>query len=166
MVIAIGTNIFQGAVYISTNSGTTWAQVTNIPNNYWMNAASSADGSQFVAVANGGRIYISTNSGRTWTATGTNNSWSCISSSADGIRLVAGTYFGGVYTNAGMDWVATSAPISSWYSIASSADGKILVARANGLYISTNFGASWSQRYTAIGPRSLHLPMAINWQLR
>jgi len=108
---ADGTKMFageaNGAIYMSTNSGTTW-QLTSAPGEYaspgngmyWISIASSADGSKLVAAANGDRIYTSSDSGQTWI---TNNvpdtNWTSVASSADGNELVAAVGQGGIYVS-------------------------------------------------------------------
>jgi len=91
---------FGGPIFISTNSGTTWAQATNAPSGNWLSIASSADGTRLTAVVNGGRIYASTDSGTTWTLTDApGESWLSIVSSADGGKLNATIYGGGIFTS-------------------------------------------------------------------
>lgn len=94
-------------IFISTNSGATWA-ATSAPSNNWKCVASSADGTKLVAVAvpysgNIGPIYSSTNSGATWTSnTVPNQQWTFVACSADGNKLVAvsGRYILGlIYTS-------------------------------------------------------------------
>jgi photosystem II stability/assembly factor-like uncharacterized protein len=93
-------------IFISTNSGATWA-ATSAPSNNWTCVASSADGTKLVAVAvpssgNIGPIYTSTNSGATWTSnTVPNQEWTFVACSADGNKMVAvsGRYILGlIYT--------------------------------------------------------------------
>jgi hypothetical protein len=72
--------------------------------------------------------------------------WNGIASSADGVRLAGADYDVGVYisTNAGSNWMLTTAPAMTYFGIASSADGRSLVAAGGpSLEISTNFGATW-----------------------
>ena len=57
-----------GEVYISTDSGVTWAQHFGLPAAAWTGAACSADGSKLVLVANGSQIYTSSQ-GSTTTGT-------------------------------------------------------------------------------------------------
>lgn len=104
-----GDQHFNGCpIYISTNSGTTWA-ATSAPSNHWTCVASSADGTKLVAVASSlsgpqdlGPIYTSTNSGATWTSnTVPNQEWTFVACSADGNKMVAvsGRYILGlIYT--------------------------------------------------------------------
>jgi hypothetical protein len=159
-----------GAIYLSTNSGSTWMPTT-APTNIWVSVAISADGSKLAAAVgndnttNGNFIYISTNSGTDWILSHapTNVPWASLASSADGSKMVAGGNFsrigsgniqGSVYTstNSGMDWRLNNVPPAQWLAVASSADGAKLIAvglstttnAATGLiYTSNNSGASW-----------------------
>ena len=134
----------------------TWIQQTNAPitNLLWQSVASSADGSQIVAVGQTpsypykGPIYTSFDSGITWTSNSLSpQPWIAIASSADGTKLVTLARGGVTYasTNSGTSWT-NSLPGANWYSVASSADGTKLVAAAGtgSLYTSTNSGNSWS----------------------
>jgi photosystem II stability/assembly factor-like uncharacterized protein len=59
---------------------------------YWTSVASSAGGTNLVAVAKGGQIYTSTNSGSSWQQRTNNASlpaWTTVACSSDGSRLVA-----------------------------------------------------------------------------
>src|SRR5207237_5657962 len=96
-LVAAGAGSF-GAIYISTNSASTWTPATNSQATLWTKVASAADGAKLAALGNGS-IYASADSGMTWGATSAPvTNWSSIASSADGIRLVAViNYGGGVY---------------------------------------------------------------------
>jgi hypothetical protein len=173
---ADGTKIIasaSGAVYTSTDSGATWQQhALTSDDQYYV--ASSADGTNLVAVGYGGifgSIYLSTNSGATWnTPEGPadfwlGSLWSAIASSADGTRLVAaaeasevgGSFLPGpiyISTNSGVSWMLSGAPSNVWYSVASSADGAKLVAAAYAgpsqiggtglIYTSADSGLTWT----------------------
>jgi len=155
-------------IYISTNSGTTWASTNT--DEHWEIVASSADGTKLVAAASmvfppTPRIYTSTNSGSSWTLMNSLLSASAIASSADGTKLAAivgrSIY---VSTNSGIAWAITSVPATNWVSIASSADGSRLVVVAeridnfgpfpptiSGLiYSSTDSGATWIHNNVAV----------------
>jgi hypothetical protein len=154
-----------GSIFISTNSGATWAEATGAPTNgLWETVACSADGGKIIAAGGGGvpadflfSIYTSSDMGATWMS---NNvpmaNWQSVASSADGTRLAAADFADRVIytsTNSGAVWTqATNAPKEFWYSIALSADGTKLAAVANGsfsgaggtnIYISTDFGLTW-----------------------
>lgn len=94
-------------IYLSRNWGRTWTPST-APKLQWQAIASSADGSQLVAVvANGGSIYTSADSGDTWVLSSAPRvNWSSVVSSADGCKLVAAIDSGGIYT-----WQTTPHPV-------------------------------------------------------
>ena len=77
------------ALFIASDSAS--AQVwtpTSAPSANWYAVASSADGSNLVAVVYGGSIYTSTNSGTIWSATSApNTNWASVASSADGTKM-------------------------------------------------------------------------------
>ena len=162
-----------GGLYVSTNSGMTWAD-RSPTYDAWMSVASSATGTKLVAVQGyygGGFIYVSTNSGATWAQTSApSNAWFAVASSADGQKLAAASYSvsgdGLIYTSldGGNNWMPTAAPRDAWVSLASSADGSILIGVAtfgacgggclatSTVYLSTDSGATWIGMYTsAIG---------------
>ncbi len=89
--------VYNGSIYVSTNSGAAWTNTT-APNLSWTGVASSADGTKLVAVvANFPGIYTSTNSGMTWISNNAPNlDWFSVASSADGGNLVAESG-GGIY---------------------------------------------------------------------
>jgi hypothetical protein len=98
---------YNGPIYVSADSGTTWTP-SIAPSLDWASVASSTDGVKLVALAyhtayDSGAIYTSTNSGATWTLTPVPSvAWSAVASSADGSKLVAaaGPYLfpSGIYT--------------------------------------------------------------------
>ena len=77
-----------GLIYVSVNSGETWAPAPNSPSAYWRAVASSEDGSKLVAAELGGPVYTSVN-GEAWKPAGPSASWWSVASSADGTRLAA-----------------------------------------------------------------------------
>jgi len=133
----------------STSSGTT--------NLDWTSVASSASGSDLVAVAQNGGIWTSTNSGITWTestSSGTTSQyWTSVASSANGSNLVAvaDSDDDGIWTstNSGVTWTESTSSGTSrqeWTSVASSSSGSNLVALADagGIWTSTNSGVTWT----------------------
>jgi hypothetical protein len=120
----------QGGVYISTNSGQTWVQVTNLPNDDWDAIALSADGTKMAAAPQNDSIYISTNTGATWSPTETPSElWESVAMSADGTKVIAGPA-AVIYTSvdSGITWTTNNVPFVNWVSVASSADGNELEA--------------------------------------
>jgi hypothetical protein len=149
-------------IYLSADSGRTWALTSAPGSMFWYSLASSADGTKLVAaaqagdVAGSGRIHLSAGSGMTWTqASAPSNNWVSVASSASGSNLVAvaSSDQGGdglIYTSgdAGVSWGPASVPANNWLSVAASGDGTRLVAIGAGVaevaYISTNSGATWA----------------------
>src|SRR5205814_872554 len=122
---------FAGRIYLSTDSGVTWA-VATAPTTNWVSVACSADGNHLVALVGkvdlqcsgsfyspGGPIYISTNSGANWMpSSAPTTNWTSVASSADGTKLVAAAGgldgpAGAIYLSAdgGRNWTASSAPV-------------------------------------------------------
>ena len=102
------------------------------PNSSWFAAASSADGTKLVVVAQKGLIYSSTNSGSTWNLNNLppGQQWHSVASSADGSKLAVGA----ANTSSGAIWTSQTTPAPG-----------LTIARSNGnlalLWIvpSTNF---------------------------
>jgi hypothetical protein len=90
-----------GQVYASSNSGTNWTVVTNLPSAAWDYVASSADGVRLVAAQDyGGTVYTSANSGVTWMqANVPPDNWHSVACSADGNALVAVSFQGLIYSS-------------------------------------------------------------------
>ena len=162
LVAAIGSyfvNGYNSTLYISTNSGTTWVENTDIPESpaSIVSVACSADGR--VILANGGwavgeaygsALFISTNAGVDWTVTnfyGVANSVSC---SADGTKIIAGFGFMSMWTMLSTNLGSTWRQSIGGQSVASSADGTILLNSSGyggpgPIWLSSNAGISWSQ---------------------
>jgi hypothetical protein len=164
-------------VYISTNAGATWVLTPAVPIiGYFQSVAISADGTKLAAtggalypvgntttLTGGGEIEYSTNSGVTWhlSDASMNWEWSAIACSSNGNFMVAAAYGdtnknpGPVFisTNAGANWMPTTAPNLAYGAVACSADGtRITVGCYNAyqtispnvVYSSTNSGATWA----------------------
>jgi photosystem II stability/assembly factor-like uncharacterized protein len=159
---AMGTN--QASIYISTNSGATWAQTAQpTTNSLTWPAAVSADGTTVLASChvvagsptNGYPLYLSTNSGNSWTlltSPSTNQlSWGAMS--ADGKKLIIGLFQGVFVThnwvhissNSGVTWSSNEFDSAgSTPRIISTADGSRMSAMiATNLFTTTNAGISW-----------------------
>jgi len=147
------TNFFPGWIYRSTDSGNTW-QKTTAPSNDWVAVASSADGSNLVAVSGisgispnegggDGLIYRSSDAGSTWSPTSAPSSpWTAVVSSADGTKLTAcyaaaSSAQGHIYfsSDSGTTWKEpfVDPPLPHWTTLASAADGSKVVAGSVGL---------------------------------
>jgi hypothetical protein len=169
---------FEGSIYTSTNSGTTWTQA-KVSTQAWESIACSADGTKLIAagvgdsLGNFSGIYTLTNSGGTWVSNSVSQyvqNWSSVAISADGSKMAAVIYASNgilppstssIYTstNSGATWQTNNSPNSSLFSIASSADGSKLVVVAYG-------GGIWTLQTTPspqlnINPSTTNL--ALSW---
>jgi hypothetical protein len=156
-----------GGIYVSSDSGQTWA-ATNTIFAALRAIASSSDGSKLVAANYGAGIYTNSSSASGGWGIGGSTSglnWISVASSSDGSKLVAAANGKGIYTstNSGATWKQQTTGLPSggtqnWYYVASSANGSNLVAvfYGGGLYTSTNAGQSWAQQTTG-------LPTNPNW---
>ena len=93
-----------GNLWISDNSGATWAEVTpqqGITFN-WAAVTSSAGGANLAAVTNPGRIWTSSDYGVSWASPPSVPSapWAAIAGSSDGTKLVAAVTGGNIWTSA------------------------------------------------------------------
>ncbi len=156
-------------IFTSTNSGTTWLEVSNYTSGMWVpstrgiswySVASSADGVKLAAASfDGYGISTSTNSGMSWQYTSAPSyQWYSVASSSDGTKLTAVSYHSyKVYasTNSGANWTQLinfpgyTSPGENLRSVACSPDGTKL-ATASAIYlgsgricISTNSGQAW-----------------------
>ncbi|HXJ75410.1 MAG TPA: hypothetical protein VNM37_21320, partial [Candidatus Dormibacteraeota bacterium] len=167
-LVAAGTIGTAGAIFTSTDSGSTWVS-NSAPFADSTCLASSVDLIKILAVARGGGTWTSTDYGATWRAVASAPLmlWSSAASSADGMSLVVAGLSdqistnggpvpgnGGIYTSRdfGLTWRSNSIPCNCspnppWSSVASSADGERLVAAGGpvGLFQSTDAGTNWSQ---------------------
>jgi photosystem II stability/assembly factor-like uncharacterized protein len=118
----------------------------------WVSVASSADGTNLVAAAAGGRLYTSADAGANWVFRDLDRAWVSVASSADGTNLVAAVAGGQLYVSpdAGGTWSSTESD-RAWTAVASSADGTNLVAAVAGgrLYTSADAGGTWAPRDVA-----------------
>ncbi len=142
-----GELLFPGCIFISLGNPSTWYQLPPYLN--WTSVASSASGTNLIAVAASfhagletqpSAIYTSTNAGINWKSnTVPAAPWTSTASSADGAKLVAVASNGRIYTSTdfGGTWISNSAPALNWTSVASSADGtKLVAASSQGIYVS------------------------------
>jgi len=147
-----------GGIYISTNSGSGWVNLsepqvlglpTSAPAANWRAIACSADGTNLVAcespvaALDSGQIYVSHNRGADWTLTSAPlGRWTALASSAGGAKLVAVaggasgsmgnfTYYSGPIISSadfGQSWAQTSVPLRPWSSVACSTNGTCVLA--------------------------------------
>jgi hypothetical protein len=136
------------AIYLSTDSGRSWAQTSAPTNVNWTSVASSADGTELLASAvattwpNGdyvsGGVFISLDSGATWSqTTAPGDSFLTVACSQEGVTLAA---LGG----APVDLDVGGATIICSYC-----------TYANPPYISTNAGITWALAETPAVPAEM-----------
>lgn len=148
--MAASSNSGAGNIYISTDSGATWAAAPGVSNiNGWAGVALSADGSRMVAAPYSGQIWASSDGGASWAVLGAslNTSWTALTMSSDGVRVAAAQFNGPIQVSgdSGASWTAR-ATTQNWWSMASSANGSILIAstQQGALYSSTDQGTTWA----------------------
>ncbi len=166
MTLFAGIGYPSGALYISTNLGTTWTG-TSAPNLPWRAVACSADGLLLVAASHGS-LYVSTNGGAGWNVPDLpGQTWSSVAVSASGRRAYAAargvpggnpaTYMTPQPIYVSSDFGASWSPapdLHDWQSVACSADGASVIAVGTLIvsygpfktvvYTSSNAGASWN----------------------
>jgi hypothetical protein len=154
-------------IYVSTNSGAAWS-LTSAPSENWISIATSADGTQVVALDEeggpgegvGGAVYRSANSGASWAYVWDADAEyfiSGIACSANGATLIMTGEFSYISTNSGVAWSfipdGPPGPVGpdGGLAAACSADGTTLAisslgflgAGTPGIYISPDSGGSW-----------------------
>ncbi len=89
----IVTYVYQGKIYISSDSGTSWS-VSNSSNQNWSDISMSTDGN-VIAATNGTDVYVSTDSGENWTGQGlSGGGWVSVTISGDGKKIYASSSTG------------------------------------------------------------------------
>ncbi len=192
----VGSKNYQGAAYVFTKSGSTWAQTQELMADdgaaedfFGLSVATSSDGSVIIIGASnktvGGKVgqgaaYVFTKSGSTWAqtqeltegASGTANDYfGCsVAASSDGSILVAGALnktVGGnvcqgaayVFTKSGSTWAQTqeltaddgAAEDFFGTSVATSSDGSVIIVGARSragqgaACVFTKSGSTWAQ---------------------
>lgn len=132
-----GTNAaLPGNIWLSTNSGTTWAQTT-APSQRWQTVTMSDDGLRIYAAATNSPtsafIYLSTNGGTSWQlSTAPNRDYRQLECSSDGLVIAARSYTSNslvISQDGGQSW-STLQPegASSFSEIAISGDGSHIAA--------------------------------------
>ncbi len=148
---ASGSSIFagtNGGLYLSTNCGTTWAQVYDRPT-----VSVAIDGSNiFVGTAilnldQTAGVSLSTDNGVTWIRPNLPN-WDVYSLAIRDTVIYAGTITGGIFvsTDNGSTWTARNAGLTNQtvYSIAA-VGSNIYAGTEEGLFSSSDNGLTWKQ---------------------
>lgn len=148
---------YAGRLYVSTDSGATWAERQPAGNvdKAWSCVAMSSSGTKIVAAAWNGRLYVSADSGATWTERrpgAMDMYWQRVTMSADGTRIVArpsdSRHSIHASADSGNTWTEIQLPGAgllrdheSWSSVAISRDGgTLLVTDSYKLHAATRFG--------------------------
>lgn len=127
--------VFEGSIFLTTDSGNTWNEIMAPGVRKWASLTSDRTGEYLAAAAFDGDIWTSSDSGATWIdrqSAGTRN-WTYISSTPDGSKLVATEDNGGIFISPdfGSTWLDVKAPANkAWRSVAISADGRKIAAVA------------------------------------
>jgi hypothetical protein len=152
-------SITSGALYLSTNTGSSWTILGGATNSYgfpatatsWSSLSISGTNGQYMLVSvNTGGLYLSTNTGTSWTQiSGTTNSyglpslanaWTCSAISQDGLIMCAAINGANLYysTNSGTTWSTYNYSYKCasqnfpWYSLSMTADGSKVFATLSG----------------------------------
>lgn len=148
-----------GELYVSSNSGSTWAlsplSITNLGGGP-IPLDMSSDGSCLVSADDffiPGKIYVSTDSGASWTGFLSMGSWSDVAISSDGATLIAcSALLSTVFTsaNGGVDWTERTpdgGPGEEYSQVASNAGGDTLTVSTQGgrIYTSSDSGVNWTE---------------------
>lgn len=126
---------------------------TGAPNQYWYDAAMSANGKYAILaeISGGSQCYISSDYGNNWSAAGAFGVFFAVAVSATGKYMMSVSQFSAVYTssNYGVSWTTSLSNSISWFGCCMSANGQYMIAIANDsgnpsrLYTSNDFGANW-----------------------
>jgi hypothetical protein len=142
---------YDGYVYITTNSGSSWSQISlsSLPSHIWSGITMDSTGNNIAVCSLDGYIYFSSNTGTSWTkctSPNSNNSLSfsaiCISPQANVLFVCAINDYMYYSTNNGGTWTMTNPSNNplNWSSIICNNDGSIVCACVNGgnIYIGQN----------------------------
>jgi hypothetical protein len=134
----------------STDSGSSWSELTGGENRLWSEMAASHDGTTVIAISQDStacEIWVSRDSGTNWTRRNTQRAWRGVALSADGSRMIAVARGGQIHQSMdyGETWISSQSN-REWTAVTSSADGQTLAATVeNGMiYLSRNGGGTWS----------------------
>jgi photosystem II stability/assembly factor-like uncharacterized protein len=153
---------YNGNIFVSTNSGSSWSEIIIEETRPWINVSMSSDGSTIAAVVEGGAIYISRDGDLdTWydhlnQIDRSNNGSSIVdmSISSDGQKIVAveGTGHLFVSVDGGYTWVQRTpgGTSGSWGAVDISNQGNRIAAGGQGyIYTSYDDGVTWTRQDTA-----------------
>ena len=153
---SIGNYNIQGGVYLSTNSGASWARVNTGLTDSSVHVLAVSGTNLFAGTDHGG--FLTTNSGATWTLVnnGLTNTY-VFAFAVSGTSIYAGTGGGGVFlsTNSGTSWTPVNTGLPDQYEQtvdALAVSGTNLFAGDDyyGVFLTTNNGANWTPVNTGL----------------
>jgi len=173
-----GPNMVGPRLYISRDSGATFAPVLGAPMADWGSVDMSEDGSKIVAIhqdahiANNAKVsgpgaWLSTDGGVTFTnmgqfRQGATNTWDVSMSGDGGLIIVTedtGSYIPHYYRASTMTWAPLNLPAAPWRTVSISRDGTMAVlCQEDGLYVSRDSGATFTKEIShneGCGPLAL-----------
>jgi hypothetical protein len=157
---ATGSN---GYIYVSNDSGATWAARATDSVRDWLKVSMSADGSKQNAVVNNNHIYVSSDSGQSWSVPSgsTISNWADIATSPDGSVQAAVTYTGDIFvsTNSGVTWTNRATYVNGLQRVRISSN-KIVATGNGGLYTSNLSGITWTTMYSLGAQTAVELAMS------
>lgn len=139
-----------GRIYITLDSGASWAERASIQN--WSSVYCDSTGQIMLATVSGSIIYRSNNFGVTWSvaegeALNARN-WTALAGNASSSQLVASVQNDSLFysTNNGIFWNKSNAPNANWIDVSYDANSNSFMALIkNGkAYRSTDGGATWA----------------------
>jgi photosystem II stability/assembly factor-like uncharacterized protein len=175
VVLIIGNyNNLTGFVYYSTNTGTSWTQITASPINTSIpyNCVVSSNGNTF-AISLASSMVVSTDQGTTWTTTGTPRLYKMVIST-DGTTLSGYSSTNLVYLNTGggsfsTGWTTnngstnfTSLGITSYY-MSKNKLYSLVGCNGTNLYLSTDKGTTYNRLTNAPTTGSSQAPSGVTY---
>jgi hypothetical protein len=145
------TNLFastDSGVFLSTNNGTSWTEVTNGLTNTYVFDLFVSGANLFASTGDG--LFLSTDQGTTWTVVnGSANLFAtAFAVSPEGTNLFAGIDGGGIFlsTNNGTSWTEVNNGLTSLSVSDLAVSGASLFAGTldGGVFLSSNNGTSWT----------------------
>ena len=148
-------NTGQG-IYLSIDSGSTWAASSGAGTSSWVCIDMSSDGSTLIAgQGTAGDVMISTNAGATWSTAsiGSTDDWYGVALSSDGTSMAAAAFSGTLYTssNSGGSWSSAYSVSEAFYDVAVSSDFTTVVVVGYNVYIATGGSLSFSNAGASAG---------------
>lgn len=160
-IIAVADNS-PGDLWLSTNGGTVWSDISGAGSRGWFTLAMSSSGSVILGAYQAGSVTFTGDGGGTWTtkAIAGSTQLEYVAVSGDGMTMAVADDIGKLFlsTDGGMTWNANSAAGShNYFAVSISRDGSTLGAiyitqpgNVGTLITSINGGTSWN----SVGPNT------------